>query len=103
MSGRNGAFAFACFALGTFCFVSLFPLFRFQSERYRREEPFYGSPLPAPRGILFLRNDVYGKGHFGASRNKGRRHHGVDFLAPIGTAVYAPKSGRVLRAGQDKG
>lgn len=45
-----------------------------------------------------LRNDVYGKGHFGARRNGGRKHAGVDFLARIGTDVVAVRSGRVINA-----
>ncbi|MBM3248250.1 MAG: M23 family metallopeptidase [Candidatus Omnitrophica bacterium] len=45
-----------------------------------------------------LRNDVYGKGHFGARRNGGRKHAGVDFLAEVGTDVVAVRSGWVINA-----
>lgn len=50
-----------------------------------------------------LRNDVYGKGHFGARRNGGRKHAGVDFLAEIGTDVVAVRSGWVINAEHHRG
>ena len=40
-----------------------------------------------------IRNDGYGDGCFGAKRNGGRIHLGVDLQAPIGTPVFAAKSG----------
>lgn len=49
-------------------------------------------------GRPLLRNDVYGKGHFGARRNGGRRHAGVDFLADVGSDVMTVRSGWVINA-----
>ena len=71
-----------------------------QALLYAQKEPHYLSPLPF--STLSIRNDSYGKGYFGASRNGGRFHEGVDFLAPIGTPVLAAKSGRVLVSAQGK-
>jgi len=46
-----------------------------------------------------IRNDVYGKGYFGARRSNGsRKHNGVDLVADIGIPVYAIRSGYVLKA-----
>lgn len=44
--------------------------------------------------------DAYGFGHFGASRDRGRRaHKGVDYMAGVGDAVLAPVSGTITRIG----
>lgn len=37
-----------------------------------------------------MRNDSEGKGHWGAPRNNGKPHKGVDLLANKGESVYAP-------------
>lgn len=66
-------------------------------------QPFFASPIRVDGVRIPLRNDSYGKGHFDASRNGGRRHKGIDILAPVGAPVLAPKSGRVTRAHEDKG
>ncbi|MBI3316337.1 MAG: M23 family metallopeptidase [Candidatus Omnitrophica bacterium] len=67
---------------------------------YRLSEPFFGLPLtPDDSGSLTLRSDDYGEGHFGASRNGGRSHEGVDFRAAVGDPVWASKSGRVSFSG----
>ncbi len=39
--------------------------------------------------------DGYGLGYFGANRDYGRRHAGVDLVAPLGTLVTSPVSGRI--------
>lgn len=60
--------------------------------------------LPASFNNQFiLRNDSGGKGHFGASRNGGRRHNGIDLLSELGAPVYASKSGRVTFVGTQGG
>ncbi|MBI1186989.1 MAG: peptidoglycan DD-metalloendopeptidase family protein [Alphaproteobacteria bacterium] len=44
--------------------------------------------------------DAYGFGHFGASRDRGRRaHKGVDYMAAPGHTVLAPVSGTITRIG----
>lgn len=91
------------FFIGFFFFLCL----PFAGEGERRyflaKEPRFASPVFVPSGSLRIRNDGYGKGHFGASRNKGRTHEGVDLLVPVGNPVFASKSGRVLRAEEGRG
>ena len=44
--------------------------------------------------------DPQGAGHFGASRDGGRRKHlGIDLAAPAGTPVTSPLDGTVARLG----
>lgn len=91
------------FLLGAL-FFSLIPLiFHLEGSYYRKTEPFFISPVEASDRTLFLRNDDFGKGHFGASRNGGRTHKGIDLSAPLGSAIRASKSGRVVFSGQQKG
>ena len=52
---------------------------------------------------MSLRNDEYGKGYFGASRNGDRVHQGVDLVLAVGDPVFAAKSGRVTVVQQEKG
>ena len=52
---------------------------------------------------LKIRNDNYGKGYFGARRNGGRKHNGIDILAAQGTPVLATRSGIVLNAEKKRG
>ncbi|HXV19281.1 MAG TPA: M23 family metallopeptidase, partial [Candidatus Omnitrophota bacterium] len=73
------------------------------ASQYRSQEPFYVSPLERSKTALYLRSDSFGKGFFGASRNGGRRHKGLDFLSGIGDPVVASKSGRITFSGEDKG
>jgi murein DD-endopeptidase MepM/ murein hydrolase activator NlpD len=70
---------------------------------YRLREPFFKLPLGTEMQIPALRNDAYGEGHFGASRNGGRVHEGLDWEARIGDSVWASKSGRVSFAGTKGG
>ncbi|MFA5090566.1 MAG: M23 family metallopeptidase [Candidatus Omnitrophota bacterium] len=54
-------------------------------------------------GNLLVRCDSRGNGFF-ASPRKGRRlHNGVDLLAEVGAPVFSPRSGRVIKAAQNKG
>ncbi len=73
------------------------------SKELRILEPFFQTPLTSENGILTIRKDSYGKGHFGASRNGGRTHKGIDVQAPVGTPILATKSGRIARSEEDKG
>lgn len=70
---------------------------------FAASEPFFASPVRVDGSRIPLRNDSYGKGYFGASRNGGRKHKGIDILAPVGEAIVAPKSGRVTVAHHEKG
>lgn len=70
---------------------------------FTRAEPFYRAPVPDSGGRLFLRNDAYGKGAYGASRSGGRTHQGLDLTAPLGEKILASKSGRVISAFDEKG
>lgn len=53
---------------------------------------------PLDTETLTIRNDERGQGDYGTSRNGGRKHRGVDLLAPLGSPVYAVRSGYVLEA-----
>ncbi len=60
--------------------------------------------LPASHnGQAVLRYDSGGKGHFGASRNGGRTHQGIDLLSEMGAPVHASKSGRAVFVGTQGG
>ncbi len=51
------------------------------------------SPVPNPE---IRQTDPYGAGGFNERRDNGRRHHhGVDLVAPPGTPVTSPVSGRI--------
>ena len=77
-------------------------LLRLQKE-FREKEPYYSLPLYTQKPEFTLRSDAGGKGYFGAPRDGGRRHEGIDILAPLGQPVLAAKSGRVTFSGQNKG
>lgn len=72
-------------------------------KRFAALEPHYCSPVPLKGGAMFIRRDAYGKGYFGAPRDGGRTHKGVDLLADVGEPVFAAKSGRVSAAEVGKG
>ena len=61
---------------------------------YYRDRVDWLFPLSAENGFL-IRKDRWGRGDFGARRNGGRRHQGVDLLAKEGSLVFAVRSGRV--------
>jgi murein DD-endopeptidase MepM/ murein hydrolase activator NlpD len=89
--------------LGTGCAWALFPVSQLAVREFLEAEPFFSAPIQAPAGVLYVRKDVNGKGHFGASRNGGRTHKGIDLLSAIGDPVLASKSGRIVEAGWQKG
>lgn len=66
-------------------------------------EPYFKSPVLLKSSFVPIRNDAFGKGSFGVSRNGKRRHKGIDVLAALRTPILASKSGRVSFAGWDKG
>lgn len=63
---------------------------------YKLREPYFSCPVKAKPGKLIIRSDAMGEGDFGARRRNGRSHSGIDIQAPIGTPVYASKSGIVF-------
>ena len=90
-------------SLGAVC-LAAFPLAtNYYRTYYGTREPFYGSPVPAFSSWVQIRNDPYGKGAFGASRNGGRVHQGLDLVTRAGYPVFAAKSGRVAFSGDAKG
>ena len=64
---------------------------------YGIREPYFKGPLGLNSGKIIVRNDGHGDGEFGSKRRNGRTHTGIDMLAPIGTPVYASKSGIAFR------
>lgn len=56
-------------------------------------EPKFTCPIKTSDNRVRVRCDSYGSGEFGAKRSNGRTHDGIDLLAPIGTKIYAAKSG----------
>ncbi|MFA5145873.1 MAG: M23 family metallopeptidase [Candidatus Omnitrophota bacterium] len=60
---------------------------------YTIREPYFAYPVKPVSGKVVIRNDGRGDGEFGARRRNGRTHAGIDMLAPVGTPVYASKSG----------
>lgn len=89
--------------LGAGCAWSLGPVYRYASAQFLEGEPYFAAPVQPAQGALHVRADVNGKGYFGASRNGGRTHQGIDLLSPVGDPVFASKSGRVIQAGWQKG
>lgn len=67
----------------------------FTVSLYNLDKYCFLFPVDSPAGVI-IRNDSRGDGFFSAKRNGGRRHEGVDFLAPIGTRVLAARSGQVI-------
>lgn len=61
---------------------------------YYRDQVAWLSPLPSAKDLR-IRKDPLGSGEFGARRNGGRRHRGVDLLGEEGDPVVASRSGRV--------
>ena len=64
---------------------------------YKIKEPYFRRPIISGTSTILVRNDVHGDGEYGSKRRNGRTHSGIDILAPIGTPVYAAKSGIAFR------
>ena len=89
--------------LGLCCFLLLPGLVFYERYSFDKKEPYYAVPVRSDSNVVKLRNDTYGKGYFGSSRNGNRTHAGVDLVAALESPVFASKSGRVFFAGYDKG
>lgn len=66
---------------------------------YKIKEPYFAIPIKCDREltaseILPIRHDAYGDGEFGAKRNNGRLHKGLDLAAELKSPVCASKSGQ---------
>lgn len=73
--------------------LPIYPAFCLQLFKIR--EPLFRVPVALSSPIQ-IRDDPYGSGLFGAPRNGGRRHNGIDLVAPVGTRVLAAKSGMAV-------
>lgn len=60
---------------------------------FKITEPYFDYPIKLKDKELIIRNDAFGEGDFGAKRRNGRSHTGIDMQAPVGTPVFASKSG----------
>ncbi len=91
------------FLAGCLCVAACPVITNYYRQYYREREPFFGAPVAASLNTIHIRNDGYGKGHFGASRNGRRVHRGIDLITQVGQPVLAAKSGRVAFAQDAKG
>lgn len=78
-------------------FVTVFLYNPVSALLYRIKEPLFLRPIISSSSQIIVRNDAYGSGEFGAKRRSDRSHSGIDMVAPIGTPVYAAKSGIAFR------
>lgn len=91
---------FGCFILIAFSFPLYKPI---HIAIYRWREPHFIMPLYLNNDVFELRNDEWGKGHFGAKRKGQRLHRGIDIKADTGTVIYAAKSGRAVCYNEPRG
>ena len=58
---------------------------------------------PVDQRPLMIRKDAKGDGRFAAPRSGGRRHRGVDLMAPLESPVRAVRSGIVVQVSSHRG
>lgn len=103
MAGRRGKPALAWLCFGVLSLLLEMPTVALIRAHYLREEPYFSCPVYFSGSNIPLRNDFYGKGYYGASRNGGRKHQGIDIRVPIGEQVLTSKSGRVSATAEENG
>lgn len=77
------------------------PLY-FLAGIYFLDKEYFLCPIEYPKGMA-IRSDSRGDGLFGAERNGGRLHQGLDLFAQVGAPVLAVRSGKVLAATRNHG
>jgi murein DD-endopeptidase MepM/ murein hydrolase activator NlpD len=92
-----------CVAAGVIALSALPRIRSSQTQSFLQQEAYFRYPVPLRSSIASVRRDSMGKGFFGASRDGGRTHEGVDLSVDLRMPIYAAKSGRVAFAGLEKG
>ena len=103
MVRRAIAAFFLCLAVSGICLANLPRLLETQTAYFAQTEKYFEYPILLRTSIAAIRRDSFGKGFFGASRDGGRTHEGVDLTVDVRMPIFAAKSGRILFAGQGKG
>lgn len=73
-------------------------IFYLAHELYYLDKAYFFCPVEYKQDTIIIRHDSYGNGNFLSNRSGNRKHNGIDLQARSGSAVYAVRSGKVIRA-----
>ena len=80
-----------------FVFLLTFP-FYLSYQLYYLDKVFFFCPVEYRQDTIIIRHDSYGSGDFLSNRSGNRKHNGIDLQAKLGAAVYAVRTGKVIKA-----